>query len=397
MEEWLHMLREATMHPNYKRLAAVFILLSLATTIHAQTSPAKLEQVRAYYERANSFEKQGRWSEAEQAWRAALNLANDDARAWTNLGVTLSRQDKTSEAIEVWRKAISLDPKLPGPYFNLGLALVRKTDYVNAITPLRQALAIEPANDGARRALAIALIGTERFPEASREIAQLLARSPQDAPLLELAAQSFLRQRRYAEAATVLERRLRLPDPKSVLWSQYGDALDGSGRTPEAAEAYRKAVELDPESTLTRYGLGYLYWKLYRYDDAERELLEVLRRDAKDPRASFTLGDLYLTRGDAPRALRLLEIAADAYPNEFDTRFALGRALVLMGKLERGIPELRAAVKLDDTIADGHFQLGRALMKAGQTLEGKTELQKAQELHDKQRKNESERFRKKLP
>ena len=42
-------------------------------------------------------------------------------------------------------------------------------------------------------------------------------------------------------------------------------------------------MDMDPESTLVRYGLGYLYWKLYRYDDAERELNELLRRDPKDP------------------------------------------------------------------------------------------------------------------
>ena len=148
---------------------------------------------------------------------------------------------------------------------------------------------------------------------------------------------------------------------------------------------------------MTRYGLGYLYWKLYRYDDAERELLDVLRRAPKDPRASFTLGDLYLTKGDAQRALPFLEAARAAYPKEFDTRFALGRALVLTGDVGRGIEELRAAVSIDATIADGHFQLGRALMRAGKSDEGRQELQKAQALHDKQRKKESDQYRKKLP
>jgi tetratricopeptide (TPR) repeat protein len=156
-------------------------------------------------------------------------------------------------------------------------------------------------------------------------------------------------------------------------------------------------VQLDPESTLTRYGLGYLHWKLYQYDDAERVLLEVLRRAPNDPRASFTLGDLYLTRGETERSLPLLEVARAGYPNEFDTRFALGRALVLTGNLERGIEELRAAVSLNNNIADGHFQLGRALLKAGRTDEGKRELQNAQALHDQQRKKEAERFREKLP
>ena len=77
---------------------------------------------------------------------------------------------------------------------------------------------------------------------------------------------------------------MQLPNTTAFLFIQYGDALDGAGRTPEALEAYRKAVELDPESTLTRYGLGYLHWKLYQYEDAERQLLEVLRRAPNDPR-----------------------------------------------------------------------------------------------------------------
>lgn len=381
-----------------RRFPAVLVFtLLVSAAVCPQDDPRKLEQVRTYYETARTFEGKGDWVEAEKAWRAALNLVPDDARAWTNLGVALNRQNKESEALEAWNRAVAIDPKLPGPYFNTGLTLVRKGDYANAILPLRRSLSIDPDNDGARRALALALVGTDQFPEASREIAQLLAQAPEDPTLLELAGRIFLQQRRYAEASTVLQRRLRLPHPTSTLWAQYGDALDGAARTPEAADAYRRAVGLDPASTLIRYGLGYLYWKLYRYDDAERELLEVLRRDAKDPRAAFTLGDLYLTKGDAKRSLPLLEVAAVAYPDEFDTRFALGRALVLTGDAKRGIAELRAAVRIDETIADGHFQLGRALLKTGSREEGMRELDRARELQDKQRRTEGERLRRKLP
>ena len=379
---------------RYARAACLLALLLISITALGQNSASQAEQLRAYYETARKFEADGNWQQAEQTWRDVLKLAANDARAWTNLGVALNRQEKTTDAIEAWKQAIAIDPKLPGPYFNLGLTLVRKGEYAEAVSPLRHALRLEPGNDGARRALAIALVAREKFAEASREIAQLLFRSPKDPALLELAAKSFLQQRRYQEAITVLQRRLELPNTTASLFSQYGDALDGAGRTPEALDAYKKAVELDPESTLMRYGLGYLHWKLYQYNEAEQQLLEVLRRTPNDPRASFTLGDLYLTRGEAERSLPLLEVARVAYPNEFDTRFALGRALVLTGNLDRGIDELKAAVSLDETIADGHFQLGRALMKAGRTEEGKAALRKAQTLHDQKRKKEADRFRK---
>ncbi len=382
------------------RFGTVLILIFLAaTSVIAQESNGRLDlqQARDYYATAQEQEREGNWTEAEKTWRAALHLVPDDARAWTNLGVTLNRQKRSNEALEAWNKAIAIDPQLAGAHFNIGLTLVRNGNYANAIRSLRRALAIDPENDAARRALAVALIGMERFAEATRELAQLLVHTPRDAGLLEMAAQSLMRQYRYAEAVVILRRRVKLPDATSTLWAQYGDALDGAARTPEAAEAYRKAVEVDPESTLIRYGLGYLYWKLYRYDDAERELLEVLRRDAKEPRAAFTLGDLYLTKGDARRALPLLEMAAGAYPNEFDTRFALGRALLLTGNSKRGIEELHAAVNLDNSIADGHFQLGRALMQGGLKEAGKQELEKARDLNNQKRAAEGERFRKKLP
>jgi predicted Zn-dependent protease len=198
-----------------------------------------------------------------------------------------------------------------------------------------------------------------------------------------------MKQRRFAEATIVLKRRLDLGEATSQLWAQYGDALDGAARTPEAIEAYKHAVTLAPDSNITRYGLGYLYWKQYRYDEAEKELTEVLRRDPKESRAAFTLGDLYLTKGDAKRALPLLELAARDYPTAFDTRFALGRALLRNGDQERGIAELRAAVGLDASIADGHFQLGRALIQAGAKEEGTRELERARELNNTKRASEA--------
>jgi tetratricopeptide (TPR) repeat protein len=374
-----------------------FLLCFCLLTISVAPQSVNIEKqqtkgVRAHYEAAQGFERAGDWAAAEREWQTVLKLAPDDARAWVNLGVALNHQDKSREAIDSWTRAAALDPNLAGAHFNLGLALVRNNEFAGAINPLRRALALDAENDAARRALALALTGTGQFQEASREIARLLVRSPRDPALLEMSAQVFMRQRRFVEAAIVLKRRLDLDNQTSQLWAEYGDALDGATRTPEALEAYKRAVELAPDETSTRYGLGYLYWKLYRYDEAERELAEVLRRDSRDARAAFTLGDLYLTKGDAKRALPFLEMAARDYPSEFDTRFALGRALLQTGEQTRGIEELRAAVKLDDSIADGHFQLGRALLRAGENEEGKRELERARELNNSKRASESIRL-----
>src|SRR2546426_12157850 len=88
------------------------LTFSFSGVVGAQTDEHKLEQLRTYYEDARKFESSGNWAQAEKAWRTALSLDPNDARAWTNLGVALNRQNKDDEALSAWYKEISNDLKL---------------------------------------------------------------------------------------------------------------------------------------------------------------------------------------------------------------------------------------------------------------------------------------------
>jgi len=135
--------------PSLVFFLTLFAISSVGQT--RSTDSDKQGEIRAHYEAAQAQEKKGDWVAAETEWKLVLQLAPDDARACTNLGIALSRQDKTAEAIEAWKRAAALDSRLAGAHFNLGLALVRRGDYSNAILPLRRALLLEPENQGARR------------------------------------------------------------------------------------------------------------------------------------------------------------------------------------------------------------------------------------------------------
>ncbi len=276
-----------------------------------------------------------------------------------------------------------------GERIRSGFQLLQSEDFQAAATAFSVILRAEPDNDKARLGLAIALVGLEKSAEASREIAKLLARSPKDAKLLEMAAQTFWQQKRFAETEKVLKRRLDLGDATAEWWALYGDALDAQKKTIEAVAAYEKAVKANPDSINYRYALGSLYWKQIRYDDATREFTEILKREPNEPRASFNLGDIYLTNGDAARAVPLLEISAKKFPDEFDTRFALGRAYSTVKKYPQAITELEAAVKLRPEIAEGFYQLGLALQKNGRREEAKIAFKKTQELQKAQRDSEA--------
>lgn len=266
---------------------------------------------------------------------------------------------------------------------------LQSEDFQSAVTAFSEILRDEPENDKARLGLAIALIGLEKPAEASREIAKILARSPKDSKLLEMAAQTFWRQKRFAETEKVLKRRLDLGEASAEWWALYGDALDAQKKTAAAVTAYENAVKANPDSINFRYALGSLYWKQIRYDDAAREFTEILKRQPNEPRASFNLGDIYLTIGDAAKAVPLLEIAVKHFPDEFDTRFALGRAYLLSNKFQTAIEQLESAIRLRPEIAEGFYQLGFALQKSGRREEAKAAFRKVQELQKAQREAEA--------
>ena len=67
---------------------------------------------------------------------------------------------------------------------------------------------------------------------------------------------SYLNVEEYNNAIDIYERAIDdgyEDDP--YIWNDYGVALGGVGRKEEAKEAYRKALELDPDYELARNNL----------------------------------------------------------------------------------------------------------------------------------------------
>jgi tetratricopeptide (TPR) repeat protein len=70
-------------------------------------------------------------------------------------------------------------------------------------------------------------------------------------------ASIYFHQKRYSEAIPLYQKGLQLLDDykdKAFLWNRLGDAYRRLDENDQAAEAYRKAIDLDPENVplLTR-------------------------------------------------------------------------------------------------------------------------------------------------
>jgi Flp pilus assembly protein TadD len=369
----------------------------LAVLIGALSSPAPAASTQnpvpaeagEHFSKARAAEARADWAEAEQEYRKAIELAPTWAEAIVNLGVVYNRQGKTEEAVRAFTRAADLNPQLFGAHLNLAITYFRAKRFSEAEASLRRALGIEPENKQAAQLLAFTRFAQDRYTEVTALTEKLLVATPEDAALLEIAGRAYLKLRQYQEAVRVLEKRARLQPVSAEVYLLLGQARDHLHDAEGAIKEIRRAIVASTQAPLpdAHFALGYVLWKLRRYDEAETEFRKELERDAGHIPAIYYLGNIALARGDWAQALPRLERAAAAMPDDFAVQYDLGKALLESGRVERAVERLQAAIRINPKNAGAHYQLALALRRLNREDEAQREFAVARELNDAERKN----------
>ena len=156
----------------------------------------------------------------------------------------------------------------------------------------------------------------DRFSEAEPvlERAFLEQIEPEEMVAKEL-ARIYLSTYRLDRAAKAVERwrALAPDDPQPCLWSnEIASRTDADGSI--LIQNYRSALERDPNLDQARLGLAQQLSKDRRFDEAEQEFLNYLKRKPKDTAALLGLGKNAFQQGNIEKASQLFEIGARSQP-----------------------------------------------------------------------------------
>jgi predicted TPR repeat methyltransferase len=120
----------------------------------------------------NVLKEQGRPLEAAAAYRRAIELGAAGADAESNLGATLKAAGRIDEAIAAFERAIMLDSAHAHAHHNLGNALVHARKPADAMSHFQRAIAQAPRLAAARQSLAQTLHHEGRVDEAIEVLRQ---------------------------------------------------------------------------------------------------------------------------------------------------------------------------------------------------------------------------------
>src|SRR5947209_12418614 len=159
-----------------QRRILVVAMLAIGGACCLAQSPSK--------DSAFALEQQGKYGDAEVAWRSIVRAKPGDAEAYAHLGFLEARQERYKQAVPLYRKALALNPAMPGLRLNLGLALFKGGDLKQAIQTFVPGLKGEPASSPDEQRvtalLGIAEYGVGQYAAAVPYLKTAAANDPQN-------------------------------------------------------------------------------------------------------------------------------------------------------------------------------------------------------------------------
>jgi tetratricopeptide (TPR) repeat protein len=278
--------------------------------------------VRAWCLKGDAYEELGWREQALEAYDQALSISGDDAVALSNKAICLRQVGRHREAADCFERRLQSHPDDHQAAWGLAMSLDDGGEKATAVAAYRRYLAlgtgIEARESRARERLE-SLEGRTGGP--AREIAAGLV-APTGLGVDEYLKRAAINinQRQYERALALYEQAHQAdPTSRDALRGE-GDCLRALGRSAEAVERYRLALEQGEHDTSLSRRLGEVLMEA----GATAEALEVLRRAAAGGDADAHTWDAL---GRASMVAGLAEEALEAFGRALgkDPRLAMAR------------------------------------------------------------------------
>lgn len=189
-----------------------------------------------------------------------------------------------------------------------------------------------------------------------------------------LATAAYKRNGVWADDVTLWQDTVRKSPGKARPYNNLGKALVKRGKITEAAENFKRALEINPASYVANENMGSALLKLQRPAEAEVYFRKAVDLDPASAEALNSIGVVLTRLGRHAEGRAWSERALAAYPGYADAHTNLGIILAMEGNIAAAIEHLRAAAGLRPGDPDVHYNLAVAYARSGMLDEAITEF-----------------------
>lgn len=321
---------------------------------------------------------------AEEGFLAAVERFPRFLRAWNSLGLVQAQLSDFEGAVVSFAKVLELGPASADTYGFLGIALASTNDHVGAESAFRMASLLAPKKFEWKVGLAQSLGSQGRFVDAIAQFDALI-RVDADNPDLWLGqAQAFVKAGQFSKAAENLEFADLLNGSTVETLRLLGDIYTQEKLYDMAADAYIRAIDLDPSQAVaigleTAKGLT-----SRRASEAALAIVEHLEGLGADPLAGEegievlrVRATIARDRQDAAAERAVLEQIETADPLDGWAIIQLGELYGREGEYEEARYRFELASEMEGFTARAQLSLGRMLVSQGLYTEALVALRRS--------------------
>jgi cytochrome c-type biogenesis protein CcmH/NrfG len=165
--------------------------------------------------------------------------------------------------------------------------------------------------------------------------------------------------------------------------NNIGVALLEQFKHKEAADAFKRALQLEPKLATARINLGIALFNVPDLPGAQRELQSAIALLPAAPQPHYLLGLAAKTQNRPEDAITSFQQVLRIDPNDVGSNVNLGQLYAQQRKYPEAIAVLRTALAAEPYNATALYNLGTALLRSGQRAEGQKVIQQFQELRQR--------------
>jgi tetratricopeptide (TPR) repeat protein len=246
------------------------------------------------------------------------------------------------------------------------LTVSRNHDYRDALVIWSDSVAKYPSSARAQHNLAVELLNRGRAAEAADHAAHSAALSPDYVPAHYTWGLALLELGRADEAAARLQTAVKLGPAHADAHLALGNALVRANRPAEAVAAFRTSLELKPAAD-AHHNLALALAALGRSAEAEQELRSAVNADPGLAAARRRLGLMLAQAGRLPEAGEQFRALVELQPDDPDARANYGNVLLLTSRPAEAAAQYEAALRL----RPGDLRMQENLRLAREALGGR--------------------------
>ncbi len=259
---------------------------------------------------AKQQHREGKTTEAEAVYLDILKNDPEHADALHMVGIACLERDQLSEAEQYFRQAIAVDDQQAVYYSNLGNVFGLQNRPEEAYEYFRQALGINSEHVGTLSNAATALLSIGRAAEAKPLYLQILAMEPDNVDARQNLAAAHIVEHDFHAAIAILREGLEIQPHHVGLLIQLASVLEFANQLDEASAVIEQAEAVQPGVARITLLSGLISRRQGNFDRAEQRLQLAIDQGLSEQESTEAFNQLGLSKdanGKAEEAFRAFE------------------------------------------------------------------------------------------